>query len=166
MDAPADERALDPEGPVALALAPGERVDRVIGATRRLGVGRGEGFPDEAADGANAARAQLRDRVESVVLVAEHRIEPFLVRPAQILGCTDLVRAGLRDVGVRPGRIAGLGRAAPAQRARAASGAGEDERAVADLLESERSWRVTTPCPLANHFETSPTLIGQSRSTA
>ena len=130
------ERALDPEGPVALALAPGERVDRVIGATRRLGVGRGEGVPDEAADGANAARAQLRDRVESVVLVAEHRIEPFLVHPAQILGCTDLVRAGLRDVGVRPERIAGLGRAAPAQRARAASGAGEDERAVADLLES------------------------------
>ena len=129
--APGQQRALDPEAPVALLLGARERVDHVVGAPRRRRVGGREALPDEAPDRPHAARPQRRDLVELVVLVAEHGVERVLRGPAQVLVAGDVGLGPLGHPRLLPDRVGD-----PLLiRARALARLRQDEGLVAELVE-------------------------------
>ena len=105
MAAPGEQGAVDPERRVAVLLGLGERVDRVVGLLRGLGVLGGEALPDEAADRPHAVAAQAGDLLELVVLVGEHDIERVRRHPGLVLGRRDVGLAALGHPRLVPDRV-------------------------------------------------------------
>ena len=117
----------------APARSVGHRVDDVVGARGRLEVLAGEVLPDEAADDPDAARAQLGELVELVVLVAEDRRRASSprprprTRPSGVSKLEAAVTSGWSQTPVRS--------SAPRHRPLLAPRLGEDEAPVAELVD-------------------------------